>query len=191
MKIHGMNDGKFMRFFLVSIAVTLMVAISLPVMAEEAIEGDQVVEKAKFDAEKAKAEAQKAMAEAEKALTEAETAIAIAESHKEKAKEEKEKAMNKMVEAGYFPADITLVNNEGTSKAVFSHKKHTTREKLRCIECHPKLFIMKVGKDVVKRGKLTMEEMKKGKYCGSCHNGNKAFSLDDIKHCRRCHPRDK
>ncbi|MDH3348313.1 MAG: cytochrome c3 family protein [Desulfobulbaceae bacterium] len=179
------------RIFIVFAALALFVIASAPVMAEESVSGKDLVEKARLDAEKAKSEAQKAMAEAEKALTEAEAAIAIAESHKEKAKEIKDNAMSKMVEAGYFPDDITLENKEGTSKAVFSHKKHTTREKLKCMECHPKLFIMKVGKDVVKKGRLTMEEMKKGKYCGSCHNGKKAFSINDIKHCRKCHPKSK
>lgn len=150
---------------------------------------DDYLEKARLDAEKAKADAQKAMAEAEKAMAEAEAIIDRAEAARLKAKKEKLHAMEKMVGAGYFPADITLTDAEGKTSAVFSHKKHTSREKLKCIECHPKVFIMKVDDKVIKQGHLNMEEMKKGKYCGNCHNGNKAFSVSDVKSCRRCHPK--
>ncbi len=147
------------------------------------------LEKARLDAEKARANAQKAIAEAEQAIAEAERAIAIAEKSKAKAKEDKADAMEKMVEHGYFPDDITLAAPDGSVRAVFSHKKHTERERLRCIECHPKVFIMKKGKNVVKGGHLTMADMKKGKYCGNCHNGHKAFSVSSIKSCKRCHPK--
>lgn len=150
---------------------------------------DQYLEKARLDALKAKADAEKAMAEAEKAMAEAEAVISKAEANMKKTSGEEEHAVDKMVSAGYFPDDITLSDAEGKSTAVFSHKKHTEREKLRCIECHPKVFIMKVDDQVVKKGHLTMEEMKKGKYCGNCHNGHKAFSVSDVKSCRRCHPK--
>ncbi len=147
------------------------------------------LEKARIDAEKAKAEAARAMAEAEKAIADAEYAIAEAEKKKASAKKKKINAMEKMVEHGYYPDDLILSVPNGSVKAVFSHKKHTQRERLRCIECHPKVFIMKAGKNVIKGGDLTMAEMKKGKYCGNCHNGHKAFSVDSIDSCKRCHPK--
>ena len=150
---------------------------------------DEYLERARLDAEKAKADAAKAMAEAEKAMAEADAVINRAEAARKEAEKYKEHAMDKMITAGYFPDDITLSDATGKSTAVFSHKKHTTREKLKCIECHPKVFIMKVDDKVVKKGQLTMEEMKKGKYCGCCHNGTKAFSVSDVKSCRRCHPK--
>lgn len=150
---------------------------------------DDYLEKARLDAEKARADAAKAMAEAEKAMAEADAVIQRAEAARAKAAGDKDKAVKKMVGAGYFPDDITLSDAEGKSTAVFSHKKHTSREKLRCIECHPRVFIMKVDDKVVKGGHLTMEEMKKGKFCGNCHNGDKAFDVADAKSCRRCHPK--
>ena len=150
---------------------------------------DDYLEKARLDAIKAKADAEKAMAEAEKAMVEAEAVIEKAEAAMAKTDGEEQHAVDKMVSAGYFPDDITLSDAEGKSTAVFSHKKHTSREKLKCIECHPKVFIMKVDDKVVKGGQLTMAEMKKGRYCGCCHNGQKAFSVSDVKSCRRCHPR--
>lgn len=167
------------------------ILFALPGLALAAGADSDQVTKAKFDAEKARADAKKAMAEAEKAIAEAERAIAQAQRVKDQAKKEKEHAMEKMVEAGYFPEDFAMTAPGSTTPAIFSHKKHTQREKLRCIECHPKVFIMKVGKNVVKKGQLTMAEMKKGKYCGNCHNGHKAFSVTDIASCKRCHPQQK
>ena len=155
--------------------------------AEE--ENVDYIAKAKYDAEKARADAEKAMAEAEMAIAEAERAIDVAERARSAAKKEKAHAIEKMVEAHRYPEDIAMTVPESTTTAIFSHKKHTEREHLRCIECHPKVFIMKVGKNVVKKGQLTMSEMKKGKYCGNCHNGHKAFSVSDIASCKRCHPK--
>lgn len=180
------------RFFGVTVVIfALIIAFVLaPFGKGQAEEAQQdYVEKAKLEAEKARNDAAKAMTEAEAAIAEAEAAIAKAEKAKAQAKEEKAKALEKMVEAGNFPDDISMTEPGSETIAVFSHKKHTAREKLRCIECHPKVFIMKVGKNVVKKGQLTMSEMKKGKYCGNCHNGKKAFSVTSIKHCKRCHPK--
>ncbi len=175
---------------LMLIFVPVNVALADETDAEEKTLTD-FVQKAKHDAEKAKAEAQQAIADAEKALAEAEAAIAIAESQRSRATKEKENALSKMLSAGYFPEDIILESEDSTSTAVFSHQKHTQREKLKCIICHPKIFVMKVGDKLVKKGHLAMEEMKKGKFCGSCHDGGKAFDLEDMKNCRKCHPKGK
>jgi c(7)-type cytochrome triheme protein len=159
--------------------------------APKALRADDNLDRAaqaRIEAEKARAEAEKAMAEAEKAMSEADRAIAEAERLKAKAREEKANAIEKMVAAGRYPEDISMTEPDTTTVAVFSHKKHTERERLKCIECHPNVFIMKVGKNVVKKGQLTMAEMKKGRYCGNCHNGHKAFSVTDIASCKRCHP---
>jgi len=63
-----------------------------------------------------------------------------------------------------------------TGDVVFPHTVHT--EKIRCDACHPKLF--KAGRN----RPVSMAAMEKGKSCGACHNGNKAFALED---CSRCH----
>jgi len=179
----------FVVTFMLVIVPAGIVLSDEPTEENDASHDKAYVEKAQYDAEKAKAEAQKAMAEAEKAVAEAEAAIEMAQSKKKQAEQEKASALNKMLKAGYFPDDITLTSEDKSSTAVFSHQKHAQREKLKCIECHPNIFIMKVGEGVIKKGQLTMEEMKKGKYCGNCHNGGKAFDLKDLKHCRRCHPK--
>jgi len=59
----------------------------------------------------------------------------------------------------------------------FDHESHAKRQ--RCRECHPKIFAMKAGSSVI-----TMDEMDKGKNCGQCHNGKKAFGT---KECAKCH----
>jgi c(7)-type cytochrome triheme protein len=102
--------------------------------------------------------------------------------------ENKDTAFDKMVEAEYFPEEITLEDFKPENSSIFSHEKHLSREKLSCMRCHPDIFIMKVGDKAVKKGQLTMEQMKKGKYCGTCHNGEDAFSISEKEFCGRCHP---
>ncbi|MBZ0157668.1 MAG: cytochrome c3 family protein [Alphaproteobacteria bacterium] len=60
---------------------------------------------------------------------------------------------------------------------VFSHKFHTAA--FSCNDCHPKLFRMQKT-----QGRMTMEKMEKGTFCGACHNGNIASPLTD---CTKCH----
>lgn len=68
---------------------------------------------------------------------------------------------------------------------VFSHEVHTYW--LDCNSCHPKLFTPKVAAN-----RMTMKEIREGKYCGHCH-GAVAFSTEVIKarnfraNCLRCH----
>lgn len=64
-------------------------------------------------------------------------------------------------------------------KAVFSHEAHVAGAKLGCKECHPRLYL-----DVAKSKRATMKQMEMGKSCGACHEGKRAFALDD---CSKCH----
>ncbi len=71
---------------------------------------------------------------------------------------------------------------EGSSAfppAVFPHWVH--RARYRCYVCHPAPFEMKQGANPV-----TMDTIKKGEYCGVCHNGRAAFNVD-FQNCARCH----
>lgn len=97
-------------------------------------------------------------------------------------------ALENVVNAEYFPEEITMENTREKSSAVFSHNKHLGRESMKCTECHPHVFNMKVDNKLVKQGHLTMEQMEKGKYCGVCHDNTKAFGVSDKNSCRRCHP---
>ncbi len=105
----------------------------------------------------------------------------------EKADFAKEKSLQKMIKEGNIPEDITLEDKEEVNPAIFSHKLHIAREKIRCTECHPNVFLMKVNRDADKTT-WTMEQMEQGKYCGACHNGDRAFGVADDDFCDMCHP---
>jgi len=51
-----------------------------------------------------------------------------------------------------------------------------------CNACHREGVFKKMKRNEYK---FTMAEMYEGKFCGSCHNGNKAFAQMD--NCKRCH----
>lgn len=65
----------------------------------------------------------------------------------------------------------------------FSHTKHGAN----CGQCHPKIFKKKNDKSN-RRRHVTMIQMEKGRGCGACHNGKKAFSVKGD--CVTCHAGD-
>ncbi len=67
----------------------------------------------------------------------------------------------------------------GTPPAVFSHWFHRIRYK--CYACHPGIF--KIDGKVAK---TSMEEIGKGKSCGTCHNGKIAWATS-FDNCNKCH----
>lgn len=78
-------------------------------------------------------------------------------------------------------ADVILNRNaekEGMRPVIFSHWFHRIR--FRCKVCHHELgFEMRAGGNNV-----TMDEIIKGRYCGMCHNGEVAWSVEN---CDLCH----
>jgi c(7)-type cytochrome triheme protein len=69
---------------------------------------------------------------------------------------------------------------KGAGKVLFSHDAHVGDIGLSCTECHDRLYITRE-----KHKTVTMAEMRKGKSCGSCHDGATAF---DVKgNCKTCH----
>ena len=68
-------------------------------------------------------------------------------------------------------------------KVTFDGKVHADKG-LKCGDCHtnPKLFTMKKGAD-----KITMADINAGKFCGTCHDGKKAFKAGDEANCGKCH----
>ncbi len=74
--------------------------------------------------------------------------------------------------------DITFTVN-GADPVTYSHERHVSKAGLKCAECHPKIFAQS------RLRKISMTDMQNGLYCGSCHNGQRAF---DVKgNCGRCH----
>lgn len=70
-----------------------------------------------------------------------------------------------------------LYHVKGFGPVTFSHKFHAGS--FPCEECHPRLFSMKRT-----QGKMTMEKINEGKFCGACHNGNIASPASE---CNKCH----
>jgi c(7)-type cytochrome triheme protein len=69
----------------------------------------------------------------------------------------------------------------GKGRVLFDGRKHAEKGYV-CKDCHHGLFSMKYG-----TAKITHAELKKGQYCGACHNGNLAFSTADQGKCFACH----
>jgi c(7)-type cytochrome triheme protein len=72
-----------------------------------------------------------------------------------------------------LPLDVTLKGNMGVK---FPHAPHTRW--LPCESCHTKIFPMAGGQTTI-----TMADIAKGKYCGTCH-GKIVFATTE---CGRCH----
>jgi c(7)-type cytochrome triheme protein len=72
-------------------------------------------------------------------------------------------------------------DGKGGGKVEFSGKIHADKG-LKCADCHPAVFKMKKGGDAI-----TMKDINDGKFCGTCHNGTKAFSAKDAANCAKCH----
>lgn len=66
---------------------------------------------------------------------------------------------------------------KGKQAVRYNHEIHT--KNLKCSTCHPKLFNVKKGADII-----TMADHGKQKYCFTCHEGKRAFSWNE---CSRCH----
>jgi len=71
---------------------------------------------------------------------------------------------------------------KGADAVVFSHEIHVTQKKLKCTDCHTKVFPMKK-----QELKMTKEVHGQDKYCGVCHNGKKAFTQTADADCAKCH----
>lgn len=78
-------------------------------------------------------------------------------------------------------ADVVLnkySDKEGVRPVIFPHWFHRIR--FQCRVCHQELgFEMRAGSN-----KVTMEGIIDGKFCGACHNGETAWSVDN---CDLCH----
>ena len=78
---------------------------------------------------------------------------------------------------------IPIVEPHGTGEppdaALFSHWTHS---QYQCYECHPSIFPQrKLG--------FTHADMRQGKFCAACHDGNLAWHFEDDSSisCETCH----
>lgn len=84
-------------------------------------------------------------------------------------------------EAKIGGGDITF-KVAAAGNVVYSHDIHVGKFRLKCTECHYRIFNRAANND---KDKATMADMLNGKSCGACHNGGKAFEV--AKNCTRCH----
>jgi len=66
------------------------------------------------------------------------------------------------------------------AQVIYSHDFHVGKLGLKCTNCHYRLYTTVEGHYTA-----TMADMVKGKSCGACHNGKKAFDVNG--NCDRCH----
>ena len=73
-------------------------------------------------------------------------------------------------------------------KAVFSHRDHSSAQRLNCADCHSVRANAPQGSQVTTIA--AQEHTGPGNNCASCHNGARAFGGNDptnMTTCRRCH----
>jgi c(7)-type cytochrome triheme protein len=80
-----------------------------------------------------------------------------------------------------FPATLRLPRRDpgrapAVPAALFSHRGHAT---FGCQACHPAVFPQAPLA-------FTHEEMRAGRYCGACHDGDVAFAIAGAA-CGGCH----
>ncbi|NVN98705.1 MAG: cytochrome c3 family protein [Geobacteraceae bacterium] len=68
---------------------------------------------------------------------------------------------------------------KGATDVAFSHDSHVSKAGLSCKSCHDGKII--TGKDK----NVSMAQMEKGRTCGACHNGKRAFTV--AGNCGNCH----
>jgi c(7)-type cytochrome triheme protein len=73
---------------------------------------------------------------------------------------------------------------KGAGTVVFEHEYHVNLKGRKCSACHDKPFQMRDGASAYA---MDMATLTKGKFCGICHDGQKAFDIKDAKSCARCH----
>ena len=61
---------------------------------------------------------------------------------------------------------------------LFSHKAHVNGAGLQCTACHTGIFQQAAG-SAKSTGSFNMAAFGEGKYCGTCHNGSTAFTVQD------------
>jgi c(7)-type cytochrome triheme protein len=90
-----------------------------------------------------------------------------------------------------LPDGIALPQSaDSPGQVTFNHATHVDDASPSCTACHPRQFSM-LDAERARRGlaqgrvAITHERMQKGKQCGACHDGKKAFAIEDD--CTGCH----
>lgn len=82
-----------------------------------------------------------------------------------------------------MPNGGDIVYTKPVKAVLFSHKAHVLNLGLQCAWCHAKTFQMEGT--MASTASFDMTSLCNEKYCGTCHNGDVAFST--TTQCARCH----
>lgn len=77
-----------------------------------------------------------------------------------------------------------IIYTKPVKAVIFSHKAHTEDLGLQCDWCHEETFEME-ALSMQEGADFDMESLCNERYCGTCHNGDIAFST--TTQCARCH----
>jgi len=82
-----------------------------------------------------------------------------------------------------LPGEIRLARSaDSPGQVTFDHETHVDSAKPNCTTCHSQGFnILKASA----RKPITHDNFDHGRQCGACHDGKKAFKIDDD--CTNCH----
>lgn len=83
-----------------------------------------------------------------------------------------------------LPGELKLARSaDSPGQVVFDHGTHVDASKPSCTPCHPREF--RILKTNAGARPIVHENFNKGRQCGSCHDGKKAFKVEDD--CTYCH----
>ena len=77
-----------------------------------------------------------------------------------------------------------MPGEDSPGEVLFSHDSHRDYAEDGCVSCHRRDFSM-LSRGRAQTGPVTMERMLEGQLCGSCHDGELAFTASD--NCDICH----
>jgi c(7)-type cytochrome triheme protein len=73
---------------------------------------------------------------------------------------------------------------DSPGQVTFNHVTHVDAARPDCTTCHPKSFSI-LGSRGGTKVAMTHENFQQGRQCGTCHDGKKAFAVEDD--CASCH----
>jgi c(7)-type cytochrome triheme protein len=83
------------------------------------------------------------------------------------------------------PAYAFAQTGDSPGVVTFNHESHVDEAAPSCTACHPKLFKILAPGGTLDGKPITHAAMEKGANCGACHDGTKAFGIDDCSLCHR------
>jgi c(7)-type cytochrome triheme protein len=83
-----------------------------------------------------------------------------------------------------LPGPLAIAQSaDSPGPVTFNHASHVDEAKPACTGCHPREF--RILKANAGKRPIRHADMEKGRQCGACHDGKKAFALTDD--CTACH----